>query len=44
MIKDDFQWVLRGDLIPKYNLEDWYEESPEWELMRSLIWHYGNAL
>lgn len=44
MIDDGFQWVLRGDLIPKKNLEWWYESSGEWDYMRSLIWHYGNAL
>jgi len=32
MEKDEFQWVLRGDLIPRFNYED---------LCNSIEWHYG---
>lgn len=41
MIDRDWQWVIPGDLIPRYNLETWYEDSEEWKLPQSKIWHYG---
>jgi len=37
----DWQWIIPKELIPKNNLEWWYEYSEEWELPRSQIWHYG---
>jgi len=41
MSEDNFQWVLRGDLIPKKNLEWWYEYDDTAQLIKSQIWHYG---